>query len=316
MKAAVLDDYQNVALEMADWAALSPEVEVVVFTEHRTGTELLSGMLGDFEIIIVMRERTPFDRGLLEKLPNLKLLITTGMRNASIDLGAATELGIPVCGTHGSGPATAELAWGLILSLLRSIPAEDASIRRGGWQTTLGIELKGKVLGLLGLGKLGSHMAAVGNAFDMEVIAWSQNLSAEKAAGCNASLVSKDQLFAQSDVLSIHTRLSDRTIGLIGKHELGLMKPTAFLINTSRGPIVNEAALIAALESGTIAGAGIDVFDPEPLPSDHAFRRLENTVVTPHIGYVTREAYRVFFTEAIEDINSWLAGSPVRLLNP
>jgi phosphoglycerate dehydrogenase-like enzyme len=316
MKVAVLDDYQNVALEMADWTVLSPDIEVVVFDEHYSGTEFLSEMLKDFGIIVAMRERTPFDRELLEKLPNLKLLITTGMRNASIDLTAAGELGIPVCGTRGGGPATAELAWGIILSLFRSIPGEDASVKQGGWQRTLGIELKGKVLGLLGLGKLGSHMAVIGNAFGMEVIAWSQNLTAEKAAECHARLVSKDELCAWSDVLSIHTRLGDRTVGLLGEHELGLMKPTAFLVNTSRGPIIDEAALIAALESRSIAGAGIDVFHPEPLPADHPFRRLDNTVVTPHIGYVTQEAYRVFFTEAIEDINSWLAGSPLRLLTP
>ena len=316
MKLAVLDDYQNVTLELANWSLLPPEIEVGIFNEHLSDSTALVETLKEYEIILAMRERTPFTSELLENLPNLQLLITTGMRNASIDIATATRLGISVCGTRGGGPATAELAWGHILALLRNIPAEDASIRNGGWQTTVGIELKGKTLGLLGLGNLGSHMAVIGNAFGMEVIAWSQNLTRKRAADHKAMLVLKDELFIRSDIVSIQLVLSDRTRGLVGEHELGLMKPTAYLVNTSRGPIVDEQALIAALESDTIAGAGIDVFHPEPLPIDHPFRKLSKTVVTPHLGHVTQETYRTFFKDAIDDINSWLSGKPQRLLNP
>jgi phosphoglycerate dehydrogenase-like enzyme len=238
------------------------------------------------------------------------------MRNASIDLDAATERRILVSGTRGGGPSTAELAWGLILSLLRHIPQEFEAARQGRWQTTLGIELKGKTLGLLGLGNLGSHMAGIGNAFGMSVIAWSQNLTAERARQFGASLATKDELFAGADVLSIHLQLSGRTRGLVGQRELSLMKPTAYLINTSRGPIVDEAALVTALKSHAIAGAGVDVYDAEPLPSDHPFWRLDNVVLTPHLGYVTAETYRVFYGDSVEDINGYLQGRPVRVLNP
>lgn len=316
MKLAVLDDYQDVTLKLADWSSLSPDVDIIVFNEHFAGIEFLESRLYEFDIIMAMRERTPFDHRLLEALPDLKLLVTTGMRNASIDLDAATRLGIPVCGTRGGGPATAELAWGLILSLLRHIPAEDRSVRNGGWQTTLGIELKGKTLGVLGLGNLGSHVANIGRAFGMDVIAWSENLTKARAVECGARLVSRDELFSQSDIISIHLVLSSRTRGLVGKREIDLMKSSAFLVNTSRGPIVEEEALIDALEKGRIAGAGIDVFEPEPLHTDHPLRRLSNTVITPHLGYVTEETYRIFFQDAVEDIRSWLSGQPMRLLNP
>jgi len=237
--------------------------------------------------VVAMRERTPFPKELMERLPRLELLVTTGMRNASIDMSAATNQGILVCGTRGGGPTTAELAWGLILALLRHIPQEYESIRQGHWQTTIGTGLKGKVLGLLGLGNLGSHMATIGRAFGMSVIAWSQNLTAERASQFGATLVTKDSLFARSDILSIHLQLSDRTRGLVGARELRLMKPTAYLVNTSRGPIVDEKALVQTLEAHSIAGAGLDVFDQEPLPSGHALTKLDNVVMTPHLGYVT-----------------------------
>lgn len=316
MKIAVLDDYQGIALKLADWNRLPTACQVTVFRKHLTGSETLKKQLRDFQIIVAMRERTPFGRELLSVLPNLKLLVTTGMRNASIDLTAATERGILVCGTRGGGPSTAEIAWGLILSLLRHIPQEFASVRRGGWQTTIGTDLKGKTLGLLGLGNLGSHMATIGNAFGMSVIAWSQNLTAERATQFGTTLVTKDELFSRSDILSIHLQLSDRTRGLVGKRELSLMKPTAYLINTSRGPIVDEAALIEALQSHSIAGAGLDVYDIEPLPPRHPLRRLDNAVLTPHLGYVTAETYAIFYADSVEDIIAYLKGEPVRVLNP
>ena len=317
MRVAVLDDYQEVALKMADWSALPADTQIRVFSDHLASDDEVAERLRDFEIVVAMRERTPFDRGLLERLPNLQLLITTGMSNASIDLDSATDLGILVCGT-GSGfkyPA-AELTWGLILSLLRHIPREDAAIRQGHWQTTVGITLQDKVLGVLGLGQLGSRVATVGPAFGMSVIAWSQNLTAERAAQFGATMVTKDELFTRSDVLSIHLRLSDRTRDLVGTRELSLMKPTAYLINTSRGPIVNEAALVQALQAGTIAGAGLDVFDQEPLPPDHPLRYLDNTVVTPHLGYVTEERYQIYYRDIVEDIAAYLLSQPVRVLNP
>ncbi|MDO8568162.1 MAG: D-2-hydroxyacid dehydrogenase family protein, partial [Dehalococcoidales bacterium] len=290
MKVAVLDDYQGVALTMADWSVLPADVNVTVFNDHLSSADAVVERLRDFDVVVAMRERTPFVRGLLEHLPKLRLLVTTGMMNASIDLNEATDLGILVCGTRVSAHDAAELAWGLILALLRHIPQEDAATRQGRWQTTLGIRLQGKVLGVLGLGRLGSRVAAVGAAFGMSVIAWSQNLVAERAAQFGAALVTKDELFARSDILSIHLQLSDRTRGLVSTRELGLMKPTAYLINTSRGPIVDEAALVKVLQAHGIAGAGLDVFDQEPLPSEHPFKRLDNIVMTPHLGFVTQDA--------------------------
>ena len=315
-RVALLDDYQDVALQMADWRSLPADVEVLAFRDHLSDENALVERLKDIDIVMAMRERTPFQRSLLERLPNLKLLITAGMRNASIDVKAASDCGVMVCGTEGLGYPTAELTWGLILGLMRRIPREDQATRNGEWQVTTGLGLQGKTLGLMGLGRLGSQVAEVGKAFKMHLIAWSQNLTAERAAEYGAALVSKDELMAQSDILSVHLILSDRSRGLIGARELGLMKPTAYLVNTSRGPIVDEPALIQALQSGAIAGAGLDVFDVEPLPLDHPLRRLDNIVITPHLGYVTDETYCIFYGDALEDIQAFLRGEPVRVLNP
>lgn len=315
-RVALLDDYQGVALSMADWKSLPTGTEVVVFKDHLADEDALAARLADFDIIMALRERTPFPRSLLERLPKLKLLITAGMRNASIDMKAAADRGVLVCGTAGLPYPTAELAWGLILSLARRIPAEDRATREGRWQTSVGLGLNGKTLGVLGLGTLGSRAARVGRAFEMEVLAWSQNLTAERAAEVGASLTTKDELLARSDFVSIHLVLGERTRGLIGARELGLMKRSAYLVNTSRGPIVEEAAVIRALQDGTIAGAGLDVFDEEPLPPDHPFRRLPNTAITPHLGYVTEETYRVFYGQALEDIKAYLGGTPLRVLRP
>ncbi len=315
VRVALLDDYQNVAMQMADWSTLPPDTEVQVFQDHLFKGDALVARLQDFDIIMAMRERTPFPRRLLERLPNLKLLITAGMRNAAIDLQAASDCHTLVCGTGGLPYPTAELTWGLILAIVRQIPREDHATRSGHWQVSMGLSLQGKTLGVMGLGRLGSQVAAVGNAFGMDVIAWSQNLTAERAQAGGAARVSKDELLSRSDILTIHLVLSDRTRGLVGAGELGQMKSTAYLVNTSRGPIVDEAALIQALEQGTIAGAALDVFDLEPLPLDHPLRRLDNIVITPHMGYVTEETYRVFYGEALEDIQAFLKGEPIRVLN-
>ena len=315
-RVALLDDYQNVAMRMADWKGLPAGTEVVAFPDHIADQDKLAARLGDFDIVMAMRERTPFTRALLERLPKLKLLITAGMRNASIDMKASADRGVTVCGTSGLPYPTAELAFGLILSLARRIPAEDRATREGRWQTSLGLGLNGKTLGVLGLGTLGSRVAKMGRACEMEVLAWSPNLTAERAAEVGAALVPKDELLARSDFVSIHLVLGERSRGLIGARELGSMKQSAYLINTSRGPIVDEAALIRALREGTIAGAGLDVFDEEPLPLDHPFRKLPNTVITPHLGYVTEETYRIFYGQALEDVQAFLRGAPVRVLKP
>ena len=316
-RVAVLDDYQGVALGMADWSGLAPECRIDVFRDHLTALDALADRLRDFEIVTCMRERTPFGRDLLERLPNLRLLVTTGMRNAAIDVKAAADLGIVVCGTSG-GPESppAELTWGLILALVRHIPREDAATRRGHWGTTMGMCLEHAVLGVLGLGRLGAKVATVGVAFAMSVIAWSENLTAERSARCGATLVTKDELFARSDIVTIHVQLSARTRGLVGARELSLMKPTAYLVNTARGPIVDEAALVRALEARTIAGAGLDVFDEEPLPADHPFKKLDNTLLMPHAGYVSEAQYRVRYRDTVEDIAAYLKGTPLRLLHP
>jgi phosphoglycerate dehydrogenase-like enzyme len=302
---------------MANWSALPSDCQVQVFRDHLIDLAALAERLSHFEIVTCMRERTPFRRDLLERLPNLRLLVTTGMRNAAIDLAAATDLGILVCGTAG-GPDSppAELTWGLILALIRHIPREDVATRAGHWGVTIGTCLEGKVLGILGLGRLGTKVARVGLAFDMSVIAWSQNLTAERAAQCGATLVTRDELFARSDILSIHVQLSARTRGLVGARELHLMKPTAYLINTARGPIVDEAALVEALQTRTIAGAGLDVFGQEPLPPGHPLTVLDNTLLVPHIGYVTREQYQVRYRDTVEDVAAYLRGEPLRVLNP
>jgi phosphoglycerate dehydrogenase-like enzyme len=314
---AVLDDYQNVALQMADWRMLPTTCQVQVFRDHLTDRQALVQRCRDFEVITCMRERTPFPRDLLERLPTLRLLVTTGMRNAAIDLDAASALGILVCGTAGGPEAPpAELTWGLILALVRHLPRENSAMRAGHWGLTLGTSLAGKVLGVLGLGRLGGKVATVGTAFGMSVVAWSQNLTAERAAHYGAALVTKDELFRRSDIVTIHVQLSARTRGLVGARELGLMKPTAYLINTARGPIVDESALIQALQTGTIAGAGLDVFDQEPLPPGHPLTLLDNTILVPHIGYVTREQYEVRYRETVENVAAYLKGDPIRVLNP
>jgi phosphoglycerate dehydrogenase-like enzyme len=279
---------------MADWTSLPKGTEVQFFLDHLADEDSLAERLTEFQVVAGMRERTPFPRSLLTRLPELRLLVTTGRRNASFDTQAATELGIVVCGTGGAGEGPTELTWGLIIGLLRQIPLEDQRTRQGNWGTIVGVGLQGKTLGLLGLGHIGSRTAQVGNAFDMNVIAWSQNLTAERAAECGATLVDKDTLFRDSDIVSIHVVLSDRTRGLVGARELGLMKPDAYLVNISRGPIVDEAALISLLQRRAIAGAALDTFDVEPLPPGHPILSLPNTILAPHNGYVTEEAYRAF----------------------
>lgn len=313
---AILDDYQDVARRMADWSKLPAGVELVVFRDHLADPDAVAARLADFDVVMAMRERTPFPRALLERLPRLRLLVTAGMRNAAIDLQAAADRGIVVCGTAGLPYPTAELAWGLILALFRRIAREDRATRDGGWEETVGLGLNGKTLGILGLGTLGSRVSRFGRAFEMEVLAWSQNLTAERAAEVGATRVDRDELLARSDVVTIHLVLSERTRGLIGARELARMKRTAYLVNTSRGPIVDEAALVHALREGTIAGAGLDVYDEEPLPPDHPLRRLPNTVITPHLGYVTEETYRIFYGQALEDIVAYLRGEPIRVLRP
>jgi phosphoglycerate dehydrogenase-like enzyme len=316
MRLAILDDYQNTALEVADWDGLRRSVEIQTFHDTIASEDAVAKRLRDFEIVVAMRERTAFRRSLLERLPKLKLLITTGMVNASIDMKAAGECGIVVSGTSSLRHPTAELTWGLMLALARNIPREDAGMRKGVWQSTLGIGLHGKVLGILGLGKLGSQVATFGKVFLMDVIAWSENLTVEHANSLGVQRVEKQELFRRSDFLTIHTVLSKRTRGLVGPDDLAAMKSTAYLINTSRGPIVNERALIAALEGRMLAGAALDVYDQEPLPTDHPLRRLENVVLTPHLGYVTEENYRVFYGDAVENVRAFLAGNPIRVLNP
>jgi phosphoglycerate dehydrogenase-like enzyme len=314
-RVAVLDDYQGVALAMGDWDRLGHETQVVPFRDHVVGSELV-GRLAGFDVVVAMRERTGFPRSVLERLPDLRLLVTTGPTNSTIDLGAAADLGITVCGTGGIAPPTAELTWALILAVLRHIPSEDGSVRAGGWQHTMGADLAGATLGVVGLGNMGKRVARVGLAFDMEVLAWSPNLTAGGAAEVGATPVDKRALFARSDVVSIHLVLSERSRALVGADDLRAMKPTAVLVNTSRGAIIDEGALIAALRDGWIAGAGLDAFDEEPLPLDHPFRSLRNTVVTPHIGYVTRNCYAVFYRHVVRDIAAFLDGSPVRVMAP
>jgi D-3-phosphoglycerate dehydrogenase len=302
-------------MSMADWSTLAGDIKIKVFNEPLGGAENVVKALADFEIVCAMRERTPFPRAVLEKLPKLKLLITTGMRNASIDVAAAKERGIAVCGTPTTGNPTSAIAFALMLELARHAGYESARMRAGTlWQSTIGLDLEGLTLGVLGLGKLGTRSAQIAKAFGMKVIAWSQNLAAEKCAQAGASYVTKDELFRQSDFITIHLVLSERTRGLVGARELALMKPSACLINTSRGPIMDEPALIAALREKKIAGAGLDVFDVEPLPLDHPFRKMDNVVITPHLGYVSVQNYRTFYGAIIEDIRAWLDGKPVRLL--
>jgi len=313
---AVLDDYQGVALAMADWSPLTGTHAVTVFRDHVADATGIAERLRPFEIVCLMRERTPMPRDLIEALPNLRLIVTTGPQNAAIDLAAAKARGITVCGTGYAIQGTSELTWGLIIALARRIALEDRAVREGGWQSTIGIDLQGKTLGVLGLGRLGARVAKVGLAFGMTVLAWSQNLTAERAAEHGARLAGKDDLLRNADVISIHLVLGARTRDLITAREFGLMKRTALFVNTSRGPIVDEAALVDALRSGRIAGAALDVFDVEPLPAAHPLRGLHNTVLTPHLGYVTETAYRTFFTDMVANIQAFLAGQPVRVIEP
>jgi phosphoglycerate dehydrogenase-like enzyme len=314
-RCAILDDYQNVALSFADWSKVKGEVAIEVFNEHLGGADRVVAALKDFAIVCLMRERTAFSRAVIEALPELKLLVTTGMRNASIDLAAAKARGVVVCGTPGFGNATAAVATGLMLELARHIGYENARLKAGAlWQTTIGIDLEGLTLALLGLGKLGTRMAEIGHAFKMNIIAWSENLTPEKCNEAGVEYVSREELFRRADFLSIHLQLSPRTRGLIGARELGLMKKSAYLINTSRGPIVEETALIAALRDQRLAGAGLDVFNVEPLPIEHPLRKLDNVVLTPHLGYVAEQNYRAYFAGMADDIRAFLDGKPVRVL--
>ena len=305
---AVLDDYQNAALSMADWSVLDGQAAVTVFNDHISDTDAVVARLRRFDVVCVMRERTPMSRAVIERLPKLRLIASTAHANASIDLEAAAERDIKVVHTDYSSNPTIELTWALILASARNLLAENASLRAGGWQRFIGDDLAGRTLGLLGLGNIGGAVARIAKAFGMEVLAWSQNLTADRAADAGARLVTKVELFRQSDIISVHLVLSRRTRGLVGTAELALMKPSARLVNTSRGPIVVEADLISTLEAGRIAGAAIDVFDQEPLPPDHPFRKLPNLLATPHIGYVSRNLYARFYQDTVNNIRRWLDG--------
>lgn len=315
MKLAILDDYQNAALGAADWT--QTDADITVFDTHLgTDLDVIARTLEPFEVLVAMRERTPFPAPLIEKLPNLRLLVTTGMRNLAIDMDAARAAGIDVCGTAMLPYPAAEHAVALIMDLFKKISRENRTMHEGGWQANVSEGLNGKTLGVLGLGKLGARVAKFGLAMEMNVIAWSQNLTQERCDEVGVRLVDAETLYKSSDVITIHLILGDRSRGLVGAHELGLMKPSAYLVNTSRGPIVEEAALIAALKDSTIAGAGLDVYDTEPLPADHAFRSLDNAILTGHTGYVIKELYELVYGEAVENIMAWKEGSPMRVLNP
>jgi phosphoglycerate dehydrogenase-like enzyme len=311
IKIAVLDDYQGVALQMADWSPLDGRADVFVFRDHVSAPEDIVARLRPFDVVCAMRERTPFTRAIIERLPRLRLIASTGARNAAIDLEAAREHGIAVAHTGYTAHGALELTWALLLAAVRAIPAEVDSVRSGGWQVAIGGDLAGRTLGLVGLGRIGSAMARIARAFEMRVIAWSQNLTAETAAAAGASLVTKDALFRDADIVSLHLVLSERTRGIVGSADFARMKPSAWFINTSRGPLADEAALIGVLRAKRIAGAALDVFDTEPLPPDHPFRTLENVVTTPHIGFVTRETYAIFYRDTVANITAWLdAGRP------
>lgn len=313
---AIIDDYQQVASDYAPWDSLLDDgVKVSVFSAPFVSEEQAVAALAPFDIIVAMRERTRFPRRVLESLTNLKLLVTTGMANAAIDLEAASERGVLVSGTGGSPAAAPEMTWALLLAFARNLVMEENSLRAGDWQTAVGFELEGKTLGIVGLGKIGKRIAGYAKAFGMDVLAWSQNLAAEAAEEAGARKVTKEELFRESDVVTLHLRLSDRTEGIVGSEELRLLGPEGVLINTARGPLVDEAALIRALEEGWIRGAAMDVFDEEPLPAGHALLHSSRTVLSPHIGYVTHESYRQFYGGAFEDVKAWLEGAPIRALN-
>jgi phosphoglycerate dehydrogenase-like enzyme len=312
----LLDDYQGVALDYGGWDRVPEEWQIVALEQHLAEPDALVEALREAEIVVAMRERTPFPAAVLDRLPELKLLITTGLANVAIDVAAAQRNGVVVCGTGIKVAPTAELTWGLILALLRKIPSEDAAMRLGGWQNTIGGDLEGATLGLLGFGRLGKRMATVAQAFGMEVLAWSQNLDPEEARAAGVEPVEKPQLFERADVVSVHYKLSERSRGLVGAAELRAMKPSAYLVNTSRGPLVDTEALVAALHAGEIAGAGIDVYDTEPLAPDHPLRSTPRTILTPHLGYVTEDTYSLFFADAVEDVLAYLGGAPVRVIEP
>ncbi len=309
---AVLDDYQEVAADFGAWHEV--DGDITFFTEHLAHPDVLVEQLMPFDVIVAMRERTPFPRELIASLPNLRLLVTTGMRNASIDLSAAREHEVTVCGTDSPGHATAELTFALIQALARGLVGEIDSVRSGGWQRGLGRDLRGAQLGVIGLGRLGTQVATMGKVFGMDVSAWSHNLTPERTEEVGVRLARFDELLASADFVSIHVRLSDRTRGLIGTEQLALMRPDAYLVNTSRGPIVDTSALIAAVQNGAIAGAALDVHETEPLPPDHAVRSEPRILVTPHIGYVTRQTYEIFYGQAVEDIVAWRSGAPIRVM--
>jgi D-3-phosphoglycerate dehydrogenase len=314
-RVAILDDYQNVALKLADWAKLGHQVDITVFDKPFVSSDEAVYALKEFEIVCAMRARTQFNREVLTALPNLKLLLTSGMRNAAFDMDAAKERGITVCGTGGFGNATASLTIGLMLELTRHIGLENARMHAGEpWQITMGEDIEGKTLGVVGLGKLGTKVAAIAKTLGMNVIAWSQNLTPEACAAAGVSYATKEDLFATADIITIHLLLSRRSRGLIAAADLARMKPTSYLINTARGPIVDEAALLDVLQKRKIAGAGLDTFGQEPLPVDHPLRRLDNVVLTPHLGYVTAENYRRYYGDMVEDIAAWLKGAPVRVM--
>jgi phosphoglycerate dehydrogenase-like enzyme len=315
VRVAVLDDYQKVAASMADWAGRLPDAEVRFFSEHIPDPDALVAALEPFDVVVAMRERTAFPREVLARLPRLRLLVTTGMRNAAIDVAAARERDVVVAGTRGSAGTTAELTWALILGLVRSVAADDARIRAGRWQEAVGLDLDGRTLGVVGLGRLGARVAGVGRAFGMNVIAWSPNLTPERAAEHGVSLATKAELFGSADIVTLHMVLSDRSRGLVGAADLRSMKPSAFLVNTSRAGLVDTGALRRALEEGWIAGAGLDVFDVEPLPQDHWLRAAPRTLLSPHMGYVTEHSYRIFYADVVEDIAAFLEGSPIRTLD-
>ena len=314
MKIAILDDYQGVATGLADWASL--QADITVFRDTLIDADAIAERLAPFDTIVAMRERTRFPAEMLARLPNLKLLVTTGLFNAAIDVAAAKAQGITVSGTRMYAHSTAPLVWGLILSLARHIHEENRRVHEGGWQQTIGLALHGKMLGLVGAGNLGQEVAKAGRAFGMKIQAWSPNLTQERADAAGVALASREDLFATSDIISIHMVLSPRTRGLIGAADLGRMKKTAYLINTSRGPLVDETALVAALRERRIAGAGLDVFDQEPLPVSHPLRGLDNALLTPHLGYVTEDDYRIAYQDAVENIRTYLAGAPLRVIEP
>lgn len=316
MRVAVLDDFTDVARTFADWSKVEAKASLRVFRDHIADVDALAARLRPFEVIAVMRERTPFPRALIDRLPNLRVIVTSGLRNASIDISAATERGILVCGTESVGFTTAEHAWAMLMAAARNIPEEEAALRRGTWQLGVGQTLRGRRLGILGLGKIGGQVAAFGKAFGMDVVAWSQNLTDERCREVGAKRVDKDDLLRTSDFITIHLVLSARTRNLIGAREFGLMKPSAILVNTSRGPIIHESALLAALQESRICRAALDVYDVEPLPGDHPILKMNNAVLTPHLGYVNDHNYGIFYPQQVETICAYLDGTPIRVINP